>query len=387
MPRSREGPRVIGVYEEPGADSWRVVFVGSDGKRRSKFFPAEHLARGFARRLGAKIGGSPTVAKAIVGYREHLEVKRNRPRSIATTIARIERWLGDEGQMIGEVTSSQLTAVYDARRGQVAVDTYRNEFAEVRTFLRWCVMQRWIKEDPTQGVTLEGKRRAGKKRKLHVQEARRFQAAAVEAYRRRSRGWESGLGCLLALRCGLRASEICGLRVRDIDPVRLGEVWVWVASEGEGKSSAATRQVEAVGELAELLLAQAKHARSKKSDWLFPALTKLGHRERTWIRKACYQLCDRAGLPRVSPHGLRGSWATIARGVGATARSVADALGHEHERTTERHYIEHGTVERAAGRAVFEVLEGGLGGPQNPERNDAESFRKASSGGLRSEKP
>jgi len=70
-----------------------------------------------------------------------------------------------------------------------------------------------------------------------------------------------------------------------------------------------------------------------------------------WIRKACYQLCDRAELVRVSPHGLRGTWATIARGVGVTARSVADALGHEHERTTERHYIEHGTVERAAGRA------------------------------------
>jgi integrase len=50
------------------------------------------------------------------------------------------------------------------------------------------------------------------------------------------------------------------------------------------------------------------------------------------------RICEAAGVPTVSPHGLRGTHASLAMTAGATGDLVASALGHESFTTTERHY-------------------------------------------------
>jgi len=51
------------------------------------------------------------------------------------------------------------------------------------------------------------------------------------------------------------------------------------------------------------------------------------------------RICKAAGVPTVSPHGLRGTHASLAMTRGATGDLVASALGHELFTTTERHDV------------------------------------------------
>jgi integrase len=50
----------------------------------------------------------------------------------------------------------------------------------------------------------------------------------------------------------------------------------------------------------------------------------------------------------VSPHGLRGTHAKIAREVGMSGIALAHAMGHESESTTTEHYAGRAAVANAA---------------------------------------
>ena len=90
--------------------------------------------------------------------------------------------------------------------------------------------------------------------------------------------------------------------------------------------------------------------------WLWPGESESGHRELTWLRKGLAKLCKQAGVLVVCPHGLRGTHATLAEEAGTAGEAVARQLGHTSHRVTEDHYLERGTVERARGRAVLQVV-------------------------------
>jgi integrase len=63
----------------------------------------------------------------------------------------------------------------------------------------------------------------------------------------------------------------------------------------------------------------------------------------------------------VTPHGLRGTHATLATSAGASGELVAATLGHASSKVTEKHYIAPGTAEQAKQRRVLKVLQGGKG--------------------------
>ena len=58
--------------------------------------------------------------------------------------------------------------------------------------------------------------------------------------------------------------------------------------------------------------------------------------------------CQAAGVRIVSPHGLRGTHAKMAREVGVSGVLLAQAMGHESETTTTEHYAGHTAVANAA---------------------------------------
>ena len=64
-----------------------------------------------------------------------------------------------------------------------------------------------------------------------------------------------------------------------------------------------------------------------------------------------------AGLPEVTAHSLRGLHSTLATEHGSTGHTVAAALGHTSYTTTQKHYVQPGTVERVARRRVQELLD------------------------------
>ena len=71
-------------------------------------------------------------------------------------------------------------------------------------------------------------------------------------------------------------------------------------------------------------------------------------------------MCERAGVPVVTAHGLRGLHATLATEAGATSALVAAQLGHAGTAVTERHYTDRTAKESATTARVLRVLEGGL---------------------------
>ena len=77
--------------------------------------------------------------------------------------------------------------------------------------------------------------------------------------------------------------------------------------------------------------------------------------------KVVTRICKEAGAPRVCPHGLRGTWATITTQAGVAGHVVSRELGHPSEEMTTRHYTKPGALDEARTRQMLRVICGGIG--------------------------
>jgi integrase len=349
------GAGAFGPYRR-GA-RWRVVVRARDGARTTASFATEAAARRYldAARLEveAERDGDRTVGRAIDAYQKHLEVdKGNRSGSVGLTRHRLrvlfapdlEGALGDLTPQRGKWLNDRLvTATYEkgGETRRYSVDTCRNTLAEAKTFLEWCVGQRWLRKNALEGVKGKGKRKHGKAQ-LTIDEARKWSA---EALRQAEAGDAGAIAALLTVTLGLRASEITRRKVRDLDDGgRLLRVT-------EAKTDAGVRVVE-VPEVVRTFL-HGLAANRPGEDLLF------GHHWRDWPRENVQRICKAVGVQKVTAHGMRGLHATLAVQAGATAHLVAAALGHESEKTTLESYAKREAVEESARRSALTVLKGG----------------------------
>ena len=90
-----------------------------------------------------------------------------------------------------------------------------------------------------------------------------------------------------------------------------------------------------------------------------PEAKLFGHHWRDWVRKWVKRICDAAGVPKVTAHGMRGLHSTLAVENGVSAHVVAASLGHESSATTIQSYVKPEAVAGAQQRRVMTVLEGG----------------------------
>ncbi|MDB4982108.1 MAG: hypothetical protein JWM82_2860, partial [Myxococcales bacterium] len=72
-----------------------------------------------------------------------------------------------------------------------------------------------------------------------------------------------------------------------------------------------------------------------------------GASTRHWVLRSVKRCCEAAGVRVVSPHGLRGTHAKMAREVGVSGVLLAQAMGHESETTTTEHYAGRSAVANA----------------------------------------
>ena len=110
------------------------------------------------------------------------------------------------------------------------------------------------------------------------------------------KGDDGALAVLTAVMLGVRAGEIVGRRVRDVDVTDNG-VLFWI---DDGKTESAARHLKVAEPLAGLLARKA--AGRNTGDWLFPS--RKGHRTIWWVRDAVHRLCRLAGVPKVTTQGL-----------------------------------------------------------------------------------
>lgn len=203
--------------------------------------------------------------------------------------------------------------------------------------------------NPWSHVERIGEKVTGKDQ-LTMDESRQLVTACVND------GRPAASATLLCLLLALRAGEVVALVGRDIDDGgRLLHVW-------RGKTRKAKRSLSVPDVLRDPLLELARAAGPQGR--LFP-------RSLAWVGYAVETLCDKAGVPVVCPHGLRGTHATLATSAGVTAHVVAGALGHAGPAVTRRHYIAAGAEHDADARALGTRLVRDGSYRTQPEKDDA----------------
>lgn len=350
MARRTKPERVLGPYRH--YNRWRVLLVSAGGEKALTDYESEEEARQVVRSLKRELskGGNRTVAEAREKYEAYMrEDKGNKERSITATSWRLGIFFHEEDLLIDELTPARCRGYYEALRTRprpntnrpLAVDSHRNILAEAKSFLKWCVGQRWIARNPLEEVIGVGRRRHGKAQ-LRIDEARRWQAKAVEFA---EQGQTGAVAAMMSLVMGMRASEIVSRVVRDLDDD--GRL-LWIP---ETKTEAGKRTLP-VPEFLQPYLRQVAKGKAP-SDSLF------GRHWRDWPREWVQRICRAAKVPEVTAHGMRGLHGTLAVERGATTHVVAQALGHESETTSRESYISREAITHADQRRVLTVLAGG----------------------------
>jgi integrase len=374
-----------GAWIERRGPKWRVVTRDiADGPRGSRTFDSEAEARAYAALYRADLAqekaGRESVERAIERYALHLAAKGNRASSTTETPRRLRSFFDGALELpVANLTDLRCRALYDALADRdalhwvgsgkdrelvpfdpprkLSVDTCRNMLAEAKTFLRWCMARGWIAENPLEEVQAEGKRSHGKAQ-LRVDESRKWITTALELAPKEP----GAVAALCALLLGMRASEIISRVARDLDDEgRL--LWIPDAKTEAGKR---TLEVPAVLQphLVRLAEQATERAEDAKREGRVEAPLLFGRHWRDWVRKWSREICERAEVPLVPAHGLRGTATTIATEAGAVGHLIAAHLGHASAETTAESYVAKGVGEKAARRRGWSVLDGG--GAGNP---------------------
>lgn len=340
---------VFGPYERKLRDrtTWRVITERENGARETVSFDTHGEAVdavAAARSAIGKLADERSIADAVAAY---LAAQGRRVTEGELRESTVERdgfhlrsmlKLDRHGMLdIRRLTPRLAEQLYDDRSG--AVDTHRNGLAVAKAFGAWCVKQRWLRENPFAEIKGRGRRKRGKPQ-LRIDEARRFQAVCLElAARERDIGAVLALGYLLL---GARAGEIVLRQVRDVDD---GGRVLWVPNS---KTAAGRRELGVPQQLAPHL-ADLAAGRPPAAPLFEHAAGRA--RAQDWAREQVTRICKLAGVPRVTPQGLRGTLATMGREIGHTSQQVADLLGHASPVITNRSYID-GERAAAADRAA-----------------------------------
>ncbi|HNN92009.1 MAG TPA: site-specific integrase [Pseudomonadota bacterium] len=343
--------RVYGPYK--ARSGYRMVVVDGPA-RKSMVVPtieaAEKLRADLQQTLIAR--GAHRISEALAEYQDYL--LRVRGAVTAGNIARaIERFLGDYTSLAA-ISEARAAALYEAEtrrlldgKGRpVAAASHRTLLGQCKRFYAWAVERGYTPQNPFATIKPVGKPKVGKAQ-LRIDEARRFVALALQ---RAQAGDRAATGALMALMLGMRAGEVLGRIVRDLDD---GGRVLWIT---RGKTDNARRRLQVPEVLRPLLLRCAEGKTPEAFLFGNSPLHPGKPLSDAWLWTRIQKLCQEAGVPRVSTHSLRGLHSTLALEAGATSSAVAAALGHGSFQITAKHYAAPGTVERVRSRAVAETL-------------------------------
>jgi integrase/recombinase XerC len=277
------------------------------------------------------------IINEIAGFRDYLRAERGASphtlRAYTGDLEQLDAWL--EENMSGRPLSSVSTA-HIRRFLATLIDvnqapTLARKVATLRSFFSYLTRKDKLKKNPADLI------KAPKLPKplrsfLTVDEA--FHLLDSETADRpldlRNRAmWE------LLYSAGLRVSEMVGL---DLDSCDFEDRWIRVFGKGSK-----TREVP-IGNSAEQAISRYLHRRGEllaKGRGDEPALF-LNHRGKRLSTRSVGRLLKGAQLkagmePKVSPHGLRHSFATHLLDAGADLRAIQEMLGHSSLSTTQKY--------------------------------------------------
>ena len=355
--RRKSPPRVVGPYEERGR--WRIVVI-ENGERKSFFFPTQEEALKLRGEFIKEVvqPHSRKLSDVLTEW-ENARVRSGvcKPKTAIEQARRVRLFLEPFlEQDFDALTPRRAAALYlnyteqlSNRTGKLlSAATHHLALTVAKDLYNWAIKRGYISLNPFKEVKAIGKTNAGKSQ-LRIDEARRFADSARQYFEEENK--PLAVGALLALTMGLRTSEVLKRVVRDLDD---GARYLWI---DEGKTAKARRHLE-VPALVQPYLRRLACGK-RPDELLFGVGERTGKPHlRQSMHRTVRQLCERAGVPRVCTHSLRGLWATLAVGSGMASHAVAESLGHHSFSVTKKHYAQPSAVTNVSTARVAGMLDG-----------------------------
>jgi len=202
-----------------------------------------------------------------------------------------------------------------------AASTIRQAHRVLSLGLGFAVRSGKLRSNPADGITVK----ASPARPTHALDGPQLAALADAA-------GSHGLEIRVLGLTGIRFGELAALRVGDVDPRRRRITVRASTTEVAGRLTTGptkTHAIRTVAYPASLAPALAGQCLGKApGDWLFTAPGGGQLRIGNWRRRVFDPAVAAAGLPRVTPHDLRHTAASLAIRGGATIKDVQRQLGH-----------------------------------------------------------
>ena len=313
---------------------WRVRWRDPQGHHRSRSFArkadAERYLAGLTTSLYAgtyvdPAAGRATVADVAEPYLER--ISKTRKRTTSSSYAGLWRTLLEPRWArvpVAAITHTDVAGWVADLSARYSPSRTRQAHGLLSSILDDAVADRRIPANPARGVELP---RIPRRRAYPVLGHGEVSALA-DAAGEIGGPLDRALVLVLAY-TGLRWGEAAGLRWVDVDllrrRIRVEETIVEVDGR-QYPDTPKSHQARAVPLAAPPALALETLPRTTHR--VFTGSTGLPLRSSGWSRRILAPACERAGLPRTTPHGLRHTAATLAVESGAPVKAVQTMLGH-----------------------------------------------------------
>lgn len=251
---------------------------------------------------------------------------QNSLESYGRDLARLECWAEETGKPVEELSRTDLRLwIAQLSREGLAPSSVSRAVSAARGLFRFLMLDGHIKSHPAEDLNTP-QRLAYLPKFLNEEEMERLLAAPDIST---DEGVRDRAILELMYATGLRVSEMVSMKLADLDVDR-----GLIVCHGKGSKE---RHVP-IGRSATEWLQKYRgvRARAGRANHTHLFINSLGHpltRQHTWSMIKRY--AESAGLPSISPHTLRHSFATHLLQRGADSRSVQALLGHSDISTTQ----------------------------------------------------
>lgn len=331
--------RVSGLRVKKGTrdTKWKARYTDPSGRDRSRTFDRKLDSEKFLERIGTDMQKGewidPKASKS--RFEDWVEIWWKTTVKLAPStrrgydkVLRLHLLPQFRGRRIASIdwVEVELFATSLLERG-LSAKSVRESLSVLSQIMKTAVRARAIRENPAAGHSMPTRRQRPKV--LTMQQVDQLVSHADPRYK--TAIW------LMAL-AGLRPSELCGLRVRDVDwaqhSISVTEVQMWVKGElvvKGPKTATGLRTIPIPGWLVDELrdhVDAANHAGPPAlDDRIFKSPRGKAMLDHT-LWRIVSRACDRAGLERIRPCDLRHSHASLLIDIGAHPKAISERMGH-----------------------------------------------------------
>ncbi len=262
---------------------------------------------------------------------------------------RFLQWCAPGGEL-GTLTASDVTGAVLRASASVSANTTKVFVTALRSFLRFSFIEGLTPSDLSPAaVSVARRHRSSLPMGIEQKTAN---ALLGSCDRRQPKGRRDYAVLLILLRLGLRAGELAGLRLEDVD-WRAGEVVV----HGKGRHEDRLPLPSDVGEAVAAYLKKGRQNGIVHREVFLRTVAPIGPLGASGISAIVRHACTRAGVPVIGAHRLRHTLACQLANAGAPLPAIAEVLRHRAISTTS----EYARVDIEGLRAVAQPWPGGEG--------------------------